>query len=90
LSDYVEKPTSVEVYRAITNAHPELVLFSSYSAPEGDIFNYSVGKLETSLGFNNCDFPIIKAKTTWDIDKSAPEKRNNIEHQYWLCVGRLD
>ena len=90
MSDYIRVLTTEEVYSAIHRAHPELKVYSSYSAPEGDQHNPSVGRMETAFYFMNRDFPIIEAKTTWDIDRSAPETRKNLTQTYWLCIGEKE
>lgn len=82
-------PTSAEVWAVIHAKHgKELKVFSTYSAPGGDQFgDPTVGRMETSYGFDGCDTPIIKAKTTWDIDSEKPYERLNVKNEYWLCVA---
>lgn len=87
---YKRVPTSAEVFSVIRARHPELRVFGSYSAPEGDEFgDPSKGKMFTSFGFDRCDFPIIEAETTWDIVLHSSERLNET-HSYWLCVGVED
>lgn len=88
MSDYRRVPTSTEVWAVIRARHPELRVFGSYSAPDGDQFgNPGQGRMTTSLGFDGHDFPIIYAQTTWDIDREHPHKRINEKNEYWLCIG---
>ncbi len=87
MSDYKTIPTSAEVWAVIRARHPELEVFGSYSAPDGDQFgDPSKGKMFTSYGFRQGDYPVIQAETTWDIDREHEHKRLNEEHKYWLCV----
>ena len=89
MSDYHTTPTKPEVWTAIKLAHPELVVFGSYSAPDGE-HGSDRGVMFTSYGFNNCDFPIMEARTEWDIDRSDPATRINEQHKYWLCCPRSE
>lgn len=87
MSDYKRVPTSAEVWAVIRARHPEMRVFGSYSAPDGDQFgDPSKGKMFTSYGFEHGDFPVMEAQTTWDIDPEAPHKRPNERHEYWLCL----
>jgi len=87
MSDYKRVPTSAEVWAVIRARHPELLVFGSYSAPDGDQFgDPSKGKMFTSYGFEHGDFPVMEAQTTWDIDPEAMRKRKNERHEYWLCL----
>ena len=75
--DYKTVPTTIEVWQAIRKAHPEITVYGSYSAPGGDYLgNPNVGKMFTSYGFKQGNFPIIEAETTWDIDRELPEKES--------------
>lgn len=87
MSDYKRVATSAEVWAVIRARHPEMVVFRSYSAPDGDRFgDPSKGKMFTSYGFQRGECPVMEAQTTWDIDQDAPHKRTNEQHEYWLCV----
>ncbi len=78
--------TSPEVWAVIRARHPELKVFNTYSAPEGDHFgNPNVCKMMTEYGFNDSDCPIIGAETTWDRNPNGHERLNE-KHQYWLCL----
>lgn len=81
--NYKKYKTTYEVWSAIKQAHPDLVVFGSYSAPE-------YGRMETSYGFKGDDYPIIEARTTWDIDMEKSYERHNEQHEYWLCVGIVE
>ena len=81
-------PTTPEVWAVIKASHPELKVFGSYSAPDGDSYgdpNKCV--MMTEYGFDVCDYPIMGAKTTWDKNHEKPHERLNEKHEYWLCVG---
>jgi len=85
--DYKRIPTSPEVWAVIRARHPELRVFGSYSAPDGERSgDPDKGKMFTSYGFEQGDYPVIEAQTTWDIDREAPCNRENERHEYWLCI----
>lgn len=86
--DYRVVETSAEVWAVIRARHPEMRVFGSYSAPDGDYLGggTSVGTMFTSYGFAGHDFPVIEARTTWDIDRERPAERINEQHRYWLCL----
>ena len=89
MSDYERVTTSVEVWAVIRARHPEMQIFGSYSAPEGDhAGNPDIGKMFTSYGFEHGDYPVMEAQTTWDIDHETLHKRKNEQHKYWLCVPK--
>lgn len=90
MSDYAKVKTSAEVWAVIRARHPDMRVFGSYSAPDGDQFgNPSKGKMFTSYGFDGGDYPVIEALTVWDIDRESYERKNEI-HEYWLCVPKKD
>jgi hypothetical protein len=67
--------TSAKVWEVIRFQHPELRPFVTASF-EGSMF--------TGYGFDGANFPIMEARTTWDI---GPEhQRINERNHYWLCV----
>lgn len=87
MSEYKRVPTGAEVWAVIRARHPELRVFESYSAPDGSgMGDPYKGKMFTSYGFANGDFPVVAAESTWDICEENPFKRENECHQYWLCV----
>lgn len=88
MRDYRIVKTTAEVWNAIRASHREqLKVFSSYSAPDGDYFgNSSQGKMFTAYGFDQGDYPIMQAETTWDIDRQNLCNRINEVHEYWLCL----
>ena len=90
MRDYKIYETTKEVWCEIKKAHNDnLCVFSSYSAPDGDYFgNPSQGKMFTSYGFKCCDFPVMEAETTWDIDRQNPNERNNEKHIYCIFCGK--
>jgi hypothetical protein len=85
MSEYKRVPTSAEVWAVIRARHPEMVVFSSYSAPDGDEFSVQ-SRMFTSYGFPGADFPVMEAETTWDRCQEAPYARQNEQHRYWLCL----
>ena len=88
MNDYKKIPTSAEVWAVIRARHPELKVFSSYSAPDGDQFgNPDVCKMMTVYGFDGCDFPVIGAETTWDRSPENNYERLNERHIYWICIA---
>ena len=87
MRDYKRVPTSPEVWAVIRARHPELRVFGSYSAPNGDPGgDCDRGKMFTSYGFEQGDYPVIEAQTTWDFDPEARYKRSNEQHEYWICI----
>jgi hypothetical protein len=77
VSDYKTVKTSREVWASIRSRHPELVPFGTASF-EGDMF--------TSYGFPAADFPLIEARTTWELDPDRPSHRINEQSLFWLCI----
>jgi hypothetical protein len=77
MKDYRTIETSLRVFAAIRARHPELVPFGTASF-ECDMF--------TSYGFPGADYPLMEARTTWDIDPERPSHRVNEQHRYWLCI----
>ena len=75
MKDYKTVETSAKVWEVIRSQHPELRPFATASF-EGDMF--------TSYGFDGSDFPIMEARTTWEI--SPEHQRINQRSHYWLCV----
>ena len=87
--EYSKHKTSPEVWAVIKAAHPELKVFSTYSAPDGDYFgDPSTCVMMTEYGFDGSDCPIIGAETTWDRNPDPNNyERINEKHEYWICVG---
>ena len=82
-------PTTYHVWAAIKDAHPELKVFGSFSAPHGDYFgNPAEAIMETTYGFEGYDFALIGAKTTWDVDREDMANRPNEKHEYYLFAYR--
>lgn len=92
MSDYRKMPTSREVWAVIRARHNDMVVFGSFSDPNGDQFGGggTQGKMFSSFGFKNADYPLIEAETTWDIDPENPHRRQNEKHQYWLCLPKKE
>lgn len=91
MTDYKKIPTSAEVWLAIKERHPELVVFDSYHKEYG----YAHGNpdkcmMQTAHGFIDSDYPIIYAEKTWDKPKKVFDKKLNENCKYWLCVGIND
>ena len=92
MNEYKKILTSAEVWAVIhARHHGELKVFSSYSAPDGDMYgNPHQGIMYTAYGFECGDWPVIEARTTWDIERDdrgqATLNRNNEKHEYWLCA----
>jgi alpha-L-fucosidase len=85
MDGYKRVRTSAEVWAVIRARHPEMVVFGSYSAPNGDHHgDPTKAKMFTSYGFEGCDYPVMEAESTWDIGEGY--KRNNEKHEYWLCL----
>lgn len=73
----------------IRSSHPELVVFCSYSAPDGDQFgNPDECQMFTEFGFRDADVPLIGAKTTWEKDPECEYNRLNEKTEYWLCSAK--
>lgn len=96
MRDYIRIQTSPEVWAVIRARHGnELRVFSSYSAPAGDPNgDPTQGRMCTAYGFDSGDFPVIEARTTWDIEldengESKPTRKNE-KHEYWLCAPIKD
>jgi len=88
MCDYKKIPTSPEVWAVIKAAHKELCVFSSYSAPDGDLYgNPDKSRMMTEYGFRGCNCPIMGAETTWDKNPDKPHERINEHSNYWLCAS---
>jgi hypothetical protein len=93
MGDYSRLITSAEVYAVIMAKHrDQMRAFGSFSDPDGK-FNGSPGlqgRMDTVWGIEGCDFPILEIQTTWDIDQSAPHKRVDQRHTYFLLMAEKD
>jgi hypothetical protein len=85
-------PTSAEVWAVIRARHRELRVFSSYSNPDGRAFGGDGhrGEMWTQYGFHDCEWPLLEAHTTWDINPESPHERINEEHKFWLLIPIAD
>ena len=85
---YRKIKTEASVWAVIKSVHPELVVHSSYSAPEGDFFgDSSICRMMTEYGFKDSDMPLIGAETTWDRSPENDYKRENEKTEYWFCIA---
>ena len=88
MSDFVKIPSTHEVWAVIHASHKgRLQLFASFSNPDGR-FNGGDGTrgvMETGYSLGGTDYPILWARSEWDIDSDG--KRSNETHRYWLCVA---
>ena len=82
MSDYRTVLTSPEVWAVIRTRHPELRVFGAHTS-----IGSVAGEVFTSYGFEGHDFPMIEARTIWEIDPEKPHERLNERHQLWLCSG---
>ena len=90
-TDYKTVQTTVEVWCAIRQAHPELIVYGSFSAPDGNYFgNQNEGKMFTSFCFKQGNFPIIEVETTWQVDREDPTYRTREQSRYWLCLPVIE
>lgn len=88
MTDYKKIKTSAEVWAVIRASHPELIVFGSFSDPDGEMLgDTSKGRMFTSYGFSGCDFPVMCAETTWDINREKPYQHDNEATEYWLSIG---
>lgn len=88
MADFVKIPSTAEVWAVIHASHKgRMQLHSSFSDPDGT-FNGGAGVrgvMETGYSLGGTDYPILLARSEWDI---APDgKRSNETHRYWLCVA---
>jgi hypothetical protein len=88
MRDYVRIPTTPEVWAVIHASHKgRIQVYSSFSNPDGT-FQGGPGErgvMETEYALGGTDFPILKARSEWDIGPDG--KRSNETHKYWLCVA---
>jgi len=91
MADYLKIPTSPEVWAVIRSRHgKEMGVYSSFSDPDGT-FNGGPGErgeMQTAWALPGADFPIIEARTTWDIDPEQPHKRINERSEYWIIAAK--
>lgn len=92
MGEYRTVETSAEVWAVIRARHPELRVFGSYSAPSGDEYgDPSKGKMLTSYGFAQADYPLMEAETTWDIELSRQILfKMKAAYKYWFCCPVKD
>jgi hypothetical protein len=91
MNDYRKLPTSAEVWAVLKAKHgAELRVYGSYSAPEGDSMgDPSKAVMMTEYGFEDGKWPLMGARTTWDLGGRPPGMREyerfNERTEYWLC-----
>ena len=80
--------TSPEVWAVIFARHKEdLEVTSTFSDPSGTFMGGpgEVGRMETCYHLRGADFPLLGARTTWDIGEKPHDKRR---HQYFIFIAR--
>ncbi len=90
MDDFRLIPTTRNVWIAIWAKHKnELVLFSSFSNPNGT-FHGGAGKrgeMWSTYGISGCDYPLIEIRTTWEIHQDRPHERMYEQEEYYLCLA---
>ncbi len=88
MTDFVKIPSTAEVWAVIHASHKgRLQVFSSFSDPTGT-FQGGPGEhgvMETCYSLGGTDFPIMKARTEWNIGPDG--KKSDEVSRYWLCVA---
>lgn len=89
MDDFIKVPTSRAVWQAIHAAHMPSV-YASFSDPTGTFCGGpgEIGRMETGYCLPGTDFPILWARTTWNIGPN--DERNDERHEFWLCVGKKE
>ena len=91
MNQYTRIPTTAEVFAVLrARHHNDMKCFSSFSDPTGTFMGGpgERGRMETAYCLEGADFPLIEARTTWDISQEKPHERMNEAHEYWLIVAR--
>ena len=87
MTEWKRIPTSAEVWAVIKERHhADLKVYATFSDPDGEYSGWQQGRMETVYSLTGADYPLMEARTTWDIDQEAKHKRLNEQHEYWLCV----
>lgn len=76
-------PTTAEVWAVIHARHSDdLKVFSSFSDPTGTAVGGDGihGRMETVYGIAGADYPLIGARTTWDIGDNNERKNKRTEY----------
>lgn len=71
--------------------HDQMRVCSSFSDPSGERGAYfcGQGRMETTYSLDGSDYPLIGARTTWDIDPEGKSDRKNEKHEYFLfCIEK--
>jgi len=88
--DYPAYRTSAEVWAVIHARHKEqLKVFGSFSDPTGTSFGGPgmEGRMETTYGLKGADYPLLGARTIWDILEGRPSSEMN---EYFLIIAKKD
>lgn len=83
--------TSPEVWAVIHARHKDdLKVFSSFSDPQGTQFGGggTLGRMETCYGIDGADYPLIGARTSWDIGDNNERKNIRTEH-YLFAIEKV-
>ena len=89
MSDYTRVSTSAEVWAVIHARHKDLIVFSSFSDPDGTFNGGSgeTGRMETSYGFKGSDCPLMEYRQTWS---NVAGSKKDVSFQYYLCLPQKD
>lgn len=82
--------TSAEVWAVIHARHKDqLKVFSSFSDPGGTQFGGPgiEGRMETCYGIDGADYPLIGARTTWEIGDGG-QRRNERSVYYLFAIEK--
>lgn len=88
MNDYVSIPTTPEVWAVIHASHRgRIQVHESFSNPDGRFHggDGTHGVMETAYSLGGTDYPIMRARSEWDIKEDG--KRGEESHKYWLCVA---
>lgn len=80
--EYRKIVTTRAVWRTLRDSHPDLVVFSSFSDPDG---RRGIRQMMTEYGFKESPIPLIGAKTTWDISSNKYERVNE-SSEFWIFL----
>lgn len=87
-SDFVKIPSTHEVWAVIHASHAGRIhVCSSFSNPDGRFRggDGTRGVMETGYSLGGTDFPILWARSEWEIEPDGTRKHET--HKYWLCVA---
>lgn len=84
--------TTPEVWAVIRARHgTQMKVHSTFSDPHGDFMGggSGQGRMETVYGLAGADFPLIGARTTWDIGEKEHERLNQ-HTKYFLMIAQKE